>query len=92
MTQSPSASIVHEPGVGPPHPPGHAVRRQSQLGVPPHAAGSELHDGGGSGGHPEHPFGQKPASADGAGQMPGPRGYSQKRADPHAGVQSCVIV
>jgi hypothetical protein len=91
MTQSPSASTVHDPGDGPPQPPGQTVRRQSQLGVPPHAAGSALHDGGGSAGHPGQPEGQKPASVL-PGQMPGPRGYWQKRPDPHAGAQSCVVV
>jgi hypothetical protein len=74
MTQSPSASMEHEPGDGPPQPPGQTVSRHSQLGVPPQAAGSGLHDGGGSAGHPGQPGGQNPESGP-PPQMPGPSGY-----------------
>jgi hypothetical protein len=89
MTQSPSASMVHVPP-GPPQPVQSAFNRQSQVGAAAHAAGIALHIGGGRAGHIGQPGGQKPAS--GPGQMPGPRGYSQKFPAPHAGVQSCVVV
>lgn len=76
MTQSPSASTAHVP---PPQPAGHGARRQLQLGVPPHPAGSVTHAGGGSGIHPVQPAGQKPASSScGDGQVPGAVGYWQK--------------
>jgi hypothetical protein len=77
MTQSPSALTEHVPRIGP-QPPGHIVRRQSQLGVPLHAAGSAAHDGGGSAGQPGQPAGQNalPSSMFMA-QKPGPSGYWQ---------------
>jgi hypothetical protein len=58
-----------------PHPPGQTLSKQSQLGVPPHAAGSPAHMGGGGAGQPRQPFGQKPESCPDMGQMPGPSGY-----------------
>ena len=90
MTQSPSASIAHEP-FGLPHPDPHTVSRQSQLGVPLHAAGSAEHEGGGSGPQPGHPAGHTPPSL-GGGQTPGPPGSAQYFDDPHAAEQSCVVV
>jgi hypothetical protein len=90
MTQSPSALIAHVPFCVPPQPPGHTVKRQSQLATPLHAAGSALHAGGGGGPHPGHPAGQTPES--GEGQNPaGPWG-AQYATAPHVGEQSCVVV
>lgn len=89
MTQSPSALIAHEP-FELPHPPRHTVSKQSQVGVPLHAAGSAAHDGGGSGPQPGQPAGHVPLS--GGGQKPPALGSAQYFDDPHAAEQSCVVV